>query len=214
MGRFARWWPLTGVAFVGLWIGGFAVVGDDVDSQDSDAKILAYYAKSSNQDRHIAIFFMVLAASLLLIWFLAKLRERLAQAEGTAGTLTALAFGAGIAATVLWTVSAALFTSPALAISDTSKFHLDPNTFRILQEAGYAVWFSATTVAAITVTATAIVSLRTGLLPKWIAWLSFPVALTMLVAFFFIPFLIMCGWILVVSAAFILQKEAPAPAAV
>ncbi len=214
MARWARWWPLTGVAFVGLWIGAFAVGDNDVDSQDSDAEILAYYAKSSNRDRHFATFFMVLAASLLIIWFLAKLRERLVRAEGSAGTLTALAFGAGIAATVLWTVSASLFTSAAFAIDDTSRFHLDPNTFRIIQDAGYGVWFSGTTVAAITVTATAIVSLRTGLLPRWIAWLSFPVALTMLVAFFFIPFLIMCGWILVVSGAFILRKEAPAPVAV
>ena len=52
-------------------------------------------------------------------------------------------------------------------------------------------------------------ALRTGLLPKWIAWLSFPVALTMLVAFFFIPFLIMLGWILVVSATFMMRWEAP-----
>lgn len=213
MAWFGRWWPLTGVAFVGLWLGGLAVTGDDVGSHDSDAEILAYYAKSSNQNRHIVTFFMVLAASLLLIWFLAKLRERLAQSEGGMGTLTALAFGAGIAANALWVVSAALFTSIAFAVSDTSRFHLDPNTFRILQDTGYAVWFSGTTVAAITVTATAVVSLRTGLLPRWIAWLSFPVALTMLVAFFFIPFLIMCGWILVVSAAFILRKEVP-PAAV
>jgi hypothetical protein len=183
------------------------VTGDDVDSQDSDGEILAYYAKSSNRDRHFAIFFMILAASLLIIWFLAKLRERLAKAEGGVGTLTALAFGAGIAATALWTVSASLFTAAAFAIDDTSKFHLDPNTFRILQDAGYGVWFSGTTVAAITVTATAIVSLRTGLLPRWIAWLSFPVALTMLVAFFFIPFLIMCGWILVVCVTFLLRKE-------
>jgi hypothetical protein len=52
-----------------------------------------------------------------------------------------------------------------------------------------------------------------GFLPKWIAWLSFPVALTMLVAFFFIPFLIMLGWILVVSVTFMVRKEAPKTAA-
>jgi hypothetical protein len=30
--------------------------------------------------------------------------------------------------------------------------------------------------------------------PKWLAWLSFVVALTMLVAFVFVPFLIVLGW--------------------
>ena len=47
-------------------------------------------------------------------------------------------------------------------------------------------------------------------MPKWIAWLSFVVALTMLVAFFFIPFLIMCGWILVVSIVLIMRRETAA----
>jgi hypothetical protein len=58
-----------------------------------------------------------------------------------------------------------------------------------------------------------VLSLRSGLLPKWVAWLSFPVALTLLVAFFFIPFLILLGWILVVSLALILRQQAPGPIA-
>jgi hypothetical protein len=156
---------------------------------------------------------MILAVGLVFIWFLAELRERLARAEGGVGKLTVLAYGSGIAAVALWTVSDALFASAAFATDDTSKFHLDPDTFRILQDFGYAVWFSGTTVTAITVTATAVLSLRSGLLPKWVAWLSFPVALTLLVAFFFIPFLILLGWILVVSLAFILRQQAPGPIA-
>jgi hypothetical protein len=50
---------------------------------------------------------------------------------------------------------------------------------------------------------TALVSLRTGLLPKWLTWLSFLVALTMVVSFVFLPFLIFLGWMLVVSIVLI-----------
>jgi hypothetical protein len=212
MAGWARWWPLTGLAFVGLWIATLAVTGNDVDTHDTDAKILAYYAKSGNQNKHIAAFFMILAATLVFIWFLSKLREKLVGAEGAAGSLTALAYGAGIAAAALWTVADAFFVAAAFAADDTHKFVLDPNTYRVLSDTGYAVWFSGTTVAAITVTVTAVLALRSGFLPKWIAWLSFVVALTMLVAFFFIPFLIMLGWILVVCVTLILTKEA-SPAA-
>ncbi len=213
MQGWARWWPLTGFAFVGLWLGTLAATGNDVDTHDSDTEILAYYAKSGNRDRHIIAFFLILAASLFFVWFLAKLRARLVRAEGGAGTLTALAYGAGIAAAALWTVADAFFASAAFTRADTSKFQLDPNTYRILSDTGYAIWFSGTTVAAVTVVATALLALRTGLLPKWIAWLSFPVALTMLVAFFFIPFLIMLGWVLVVSVTFMVRREAPPAAA-
>ena len=213
MASWARWWPLTGLAFVGLWIGTLAATDGGVDNNDSDAKILAYYAKSGNRDRQIIAFFLILAATLFFIWFLAKLRERLVRAEGGAGTLAALAYGGGIAAAALWVVADAFFASAALARVDTSKFQLDPNTYRILSDTGYGIWFSGTTVAALTVVATAVVSLRSGLLPRWIAWLSFPVALTMLVAFFFIPFLIMLGWVIVISVTFMLRTEAPTAAA-
>jgi hypothetical protein len=211
MTGWARWWPLTGVAFVGLWVGAFALIGDDAGNTDSE--ILAYYAKDSNRTKHAVAFFLILAAGLFFIWFLSKLRERLARVEGGTQTQTALAYGAGTVAATLWFVGSAFFTAASFAL-DEDEFTLDPNTYRILDNIGYTAWFSGTTVAAITVTVTAVLALRTGLLPKWIAWLSFPVALTMLVAFFFIPFLIMLGWILVVSATFMMQKEAaPTPAA-
>ena len=212
MARWARWWPLTGMAFVGLWIAIFIISDNEPDSGDDDAKIVAYFAKSGNRDRVFVTFFLVLAAGLLFVWFLAKLRERLARVEGGVGTLTAIAYGAGIAGVALWLVSGALFSSAAFAVDDTKKFTLDPNTYRILSDTGYGVFISGTTVLALTVAATAVLALRSGLLPKWIAWLSFPVALTMLVSVFFIPFLIMLGWLLVVSVTFIVRKEALAAA--
>ena len=212
MARWARWWPLTGIAFVALWIIGFAILGDDVDSQSSNEKILAYYAKSGNRDKHVALFFMVLAAGLFFVWFITRLRGRLARAEGTAGNLTAVVVGAGMTANALWLVSSALFVAPAFSIEDTKKFTLDPDTYRISQDIGYAIWFSGTTIAAILVAATTVLALRHGLLPKVICWLSFVVAATMLVSFFFIPFIIMCGWILVVCATLILRPEPQAPA--
>jgi hypothetical protein len=214
MAAWARWWPLTGIAFVALWVVVFILTDNGVGTTDSDAEIVAYYAKSSNRDKHIASFLLILAAALLFIWFLAKLRERLARHEGSVGTLTTLAYGAGTVAVALWLVGSALFTSAAFARDDTSKFKLDPNTFRILDDTGYGIWISGTTVALLTVVATAVLALRTGLLPRWLAWLSFPVAVTMLVSFFFIPFLIMLGWILVVSVTLIVRREASAPAVV
>jgi chromate transport protein ChrA len=60
------------------------------------------------------------------------------------------------------------------------------------------------------VVATALVSARTGLLPKWLTWLSFVVAATLLFAFMFIPILIFLGWVLVVSIV-LLWKEAREP---
>jgi hypothetical protein len=53
-----------------------------------------------------------------------------------------------------------------------------------------------------------------GVVPKWLAWLGFIVAATMLVAFFFIPFLIFLGWVLVVSAVLIWRERVVVPSSV
>lgn len=209
-----RWWPLTGIAFVALYFVGL-LVSSSPDSNDTDSEILAHYAKHSNRVRDFVSFFLVLAAVLVLVWFLALLRKRLALAEGGQPLLTAIAFGGGLVAGALWMVALAIFTGPSAAIADTSKFTLDPNTFRVLNDIAYGVWFSGTTIMAALVFATAILSLRSGFLPKWLAWLSFPVGITMLVAFFFIPFLIMLGWFLVASITLIVRPvpQASAPPA-
>jgi hypothetical protein len=209
---FSRWAPLTGTLFVALSVVGLALIAN-VNTSDSDEKIVARYAKSSTRHQDIIAFFLFLAATFFFVWFLAVLRGRLAQAEGGAGGLTTAAFGAGLVSSAMWMVAYAAFVVPSASIADTSKFRLDPNTYRIINNFGYGVWFSATTISAVTVVATSILALRTGLLPKWIAWLSFVVAATMLVAFFFVPFLIFLGWTLVVSLVLIWRGEKGAPAA-
>ncbi len=209
--RLARWSAGSGVLFVALWIVGLSL-SSSPDSNKSDAKILAHYADSGNRHNDIAAFFLVLAASLVFIWFLTGLRERLARIEGGPGKATTAAFSAGIAALVLWLIGVAFFVAPSAAITDTSKFKLDPNTYRILNDLGYGLWFSGTTIVGITVAVSSLLLMRAGILPKWVAWLSFVAAATMLVAFFFIPFIIFLGWVLVLSIVFMWREARPAAA--
>ena len=213
----SRWAPLSGVTFVVLWIAAFLVFGDEVDSNASDAKILAYFGDSGNRDMHVAGFLLILAAGLFFLWFLGVLRGRLVRAEGPGGTLTPIAFGAGLVASALWIAADAFFVAVAFSVDDTKKFHLDPNIFRLTENIGYTLWFSGTTVALVLVLVTSIVSLRSALLPKWLAWLAIVAAASMLVSFFFFPFLIFLGWVLLVSIVLIWRGNAaaggPQPAA-
>ena len=77
-----RWTPMSGALFVVLIVVGFVVGGSSPDTDAPDAKIAAYLAKSSNQDRNFVAFFILMAAMLALIWFYSTLRSRLAQADG------------------------------------------------------------------------------------------------------------------------------------
>jgi hypothetical protein len=210
MKSMARWSPLSGVVFVALWVVAFAITSGSPQSSDSDTKIVDYYNSSGHRTRDIVGIFCVLAGALFFIWFLSALRSRLARAEGRAGGLTAAAFGAGLVYASLSFTAVALFVSPSLTRSDTDKFQLDPNTFRLVNDLGYSIWVGGTTVALVTVVVTALLSLRAGLLPKWLAWLSFAVAATMLVSFLFIPMLIWLGWVLVVSIVLVWKHDASA----
>jgi hypothetical protein len=132
MNNWARWSPVTGILFVALWLVAFAVTDGSPDSGDSDAKIVAYYADSGHRARDIVGLFLILAASLLFLWFLASLRSRLARAEGRAGALTAAAFGAGLVSSVLWFVAIAVFVAPSFARAYSGMFRLAPETISLL----------------------------------------------------------------------------------
>lgn len=204
----ARWSPLSGAMFVALSAVAFVLRSDAPLSDDSDTTILEYFNSSGHRDRDVAAFLCALAAALFFVWFLSALCTRLARAEGKAGGLTAAAFGAGLISATLWLAAKALLISSSAA-SGTSEFQLDPNTFRILNDVGFIFWISGTTIAAVTVIATALVSLRSGPLPKWLAWLSLLVAATMLLAVLSFFFLSWLGWVLVVSIVLTWRHETP-----
>jgi hypothetical protein len=194
-----RWGPLAGVLAVVCWIVTFIVGTNGPDTNSSDAKISAYYTSHSHQIRDIVGFFIFLAGILFLLGFLAALRSRLVVAEGTPGRLTALAFGSGVASAILFVIAFAMFTAAAFTANDTGKFRLEPNTFRLVNDLGYVVWVGAVIVAALLVWATSAIALRSGLLPKWFAWLGVVAGILQLLAVFFIPVFIFWGWILITS---------------
>jgi hypothetical protein len=198
--RWERWSPLAGIVAVAGMIIAFAVAGSTPSTDDSDAKITTYFTSNSHQTKQWIGFFFFLAGILFLLFFLSVLRSRLVAAEGGSGRLGALAYGSGVASAVFWIAAIALFVGPAVTADDTSKFHLDANTYRLLNDTAYLFWVSAVVVAALVVWATSAVALRTGLLPRWFAWLGILAGILQLFAIFFIPAFIYWGWIVVAAA--------------
>ena len=205
----ARWMPVGGVAFVALWIGAFATV---FPSGDSDAEIAAYYADDGNRGKQTIGLFLVLAASLCFLSFLAALRDRLAEAEGRGGPLTQLAFGAGLVATALWVVAGVFFMAVAYTEDQDTRFVVDPNTERLVSEMGYLIWVSATPVALLVVLASSVLALRTCFLPRWLAWPGLVSVATMVVFLAVIPFVLFLAWVLITSIVLML-RAAPVPSA-
>jgi hypothetical protein len=103
--RWERWAPLSGVVFVVLCVAGFAIgVSGAPEGSDSDQEFLSYYADSANRAKEITAFFLFVVAALFLICFVGALRNRLRSVESEPKGLSALAFGAGVASTMVASV--------------------------------------------------------------------------------------------------------------
>ena len=210
-GRWERWSPLAGVLAVAGIVIAFGINSNSPDTNDSDEKITAYVTNHSHQVRNLVGFFLFVAGILFLLVFFSVLRSRLAEAEGGNARLAALAFGSGVASAVLWVAAIVLFSGPSLTAHDTDKFQVDPNTFRLLNDAGYEFWVAAVIVGALVVWATSAVALRTGILPRWFAWLGILIGILQLFAIVFVPVFLYWGWI-VVAAVLLWVGRAPARA--
>ena len=203
-----RWAPLTGVLSVACSFVGVMLALDQPQDKDSDAKIVAYFAEHSHRVKGVAGFFVFLAGLVFLVAFLAALRERLLAAEGGSGRSTALVFGAGVASVPLWGVSMLLANAASFASNESSRFRLDPNTFRLLADTAYFAWVAAVVVSSLVVWGTSAVALRTGLLPRWYAQLGIPAGVIQLFGFFFFPFFVWWLWLIVTSVLLVARRSA------
>ena len=205
-----RWGPLAGALGVVCFIVAIVMYGNG--PHDNDREIVDYFAKSSNQTKYIVAFYFFFAAFLLMLVFLSSLRAVLVEAEGAPGRLTALAYAGGVASAVLLLAANAFFAAPAITARDSKTFVLDPNTYRFVNDTGYVFFVTGVMAAVLMVAGTSLVALRTGVFPRWFAWIGFLVAVTLVVAFFFVPVFILWGWILVTSAYMLLSaRQAPRP---
>lgn len=205
--------PLSGALFVGLWVAAYLVLGSTVEDSTPDAQILAYFADKGQRDREFITLVILVAASLPFIVFLSVLRERLEHGEGGSGVWTMAAFAAGLVSTALWAVAAALFVVPSMTTGGNDEFEFDMDTFNSFAGAGYLVWSSAGTIMSVLVLATSVLGIRAGVIPRWLSWLGFAVALGLLAAFLVLPVIFLLGWLLAVSIAVWRQDSSEAPAA-
>jgi MFS family permease len=201
-----RWAPLTGLLSVVCSFVGVMVALNQPQDKDSDAKIGAYFANHSHRLHGVIAFFVFLAGILLLLPFLAVLRDRLVAAEGQHGRLSALVFGAGVASVPFWGVSMLLANAPNFAANETAKFRLDPNTFRLLADTAYYAWVAAVMISALVVWGTSSIALRTGVLPRWYARLGIVAGVVQLFGFFFFPFFVWWVWIVLTSVLLVSRR--------
>jgi hypothetical protein len=203
--RWERYAALSGVIAVVLWVVGL-LVGGDVTNKDEAARILA--AVKDHDARILVGGLIWTVGTAFFIWFLGVLRSRMYVAEGGTARLTATGFAGGVATAICIALAPGGDMAAAL-----NKNDIDASAASALHNMGDAFFIGAEYLLPVLLVAAGLLALRTGLLPKWLAWVSFLIALVLLIGpigwaalIFAFPL-----WVLVVSV--LLWRSAERPAA-
>jgi hypothetical protein len=193
-----KWTPVAGVLAAVTFVVGLIFVSDSPDSGDTDAQVLAWYADHGHRVGIIVGAFLLAFCGLFFLWFASGLRQRLRAAEGPGGRLANVALGGAILFVgMLWGGGAALASIPASQSFGDSPPLKVADVARFLPSAGFGaiLLFSAFGAIAL-IDATSIVTLRTGILPRWFAWLGFVATIVLLFGVLFIPMIALPIWLL------------------
>jgi hypothetical protein len=174
--RWARYAPWAGVLAVVLWVVGFVVLGNaGFVAQDATAEqFLAQYR--ANGGPIIAGSYIFTLGTLAFVWFLGSLTSALRSAEGGAGRVASIAFGGGLALAVC----AVLLPSGGVTVA-LSAGTMSANAADALRYLPGLFFVGLELFAAVLVGATGLIALRTAVLPRWFAWLSFLLAVILLI---------------------------------
>jgi hypothetical protein len=193
-----RWSPLSGIAFVACFAVAVVLFGSGAGSQP--AEIASYYASSGDRARQIAGFYVLAAGVLFFVWFASVLSRALAAP-------VVLATGAVTAALLL--ASDALWGATAVTVQHEHAFRLDPSTHLLVEDAGFVLFVAAMLVALGFVVAASVAALRTGALPRVLAIVGFPVAVSLAVSWYFLPVFALLAWVAAASVFLIRGTQSP-----
>ena len=193
------WTPIAGVLAAVTFVLGLLFVSNSPDGSDTDAQVLAWYEHNGKHRPGIIIgAFLLACCGLLFLWFVTGLYQRLRAAEGPGGRLATFAAGGALLfVALLWVGGAALAAVPAAQAFGGEPPLSVADVARIVPNIGFgAILLFGAFGAIALIVATSILVIRTGILPKWFAWLGFAASVALLFGVLFIPMVALPIWLL------------------
>jgi hypothetical protein len=179
----ARLAAIAGIASAVAFLVGTAVL--NVPTKATDTELVQWWSESSHQFEALVSLISFTIAGLLFVVFLAHLRMRLAAAEGGAGTLTNIVSYAGLLFVAMLFVSATARGVIAYALKSPAADQPLPGVdmLRYLPQISYVVLgFCGLLSAALAIAVTSLLSFRTRVFGRLVAWLGIVCALSLVFA--------------------------------
>ena len=199
-GRWAQWAPIGGLVFIVLFIVGI-ILYSTPDVDNTPEQIGSFYDDKGNRAELIICGYLLALAGVFFFWFLGSLRARLLEAEGGSGRLTSVVFASGVVfvAMLMTAAGSFMFVAGEITFADAP---VDPEIQRVIPDIGWSFLLIGGAFSAIAmICATSVLIQRTGVMPAWIAWLGFVIAVGLLLAALVFPMALLLIWVGVVSLA-------------
>jgi hypothetical protein len=203
-----------GISYVVLTALGNDVLGSGGEGPDMTAtrsQIGAYVSTHPPTALSWAALYIELLGILAFVFFLGCLWSVLRRAEGEHGPFSAIAFGAGL---VSVGVKIASFPA-AIAAFYRGQEGMDSHLAAALLDMNEVSFVLTWAIDAALLAATAVVVLRTGVLPRWLGWSAAALSPALLVgvafatSFGFIPYVLTTLWIVATSIVLIHRAGDP-----
>jgi hypothetical protein len=209
-----RWTALSGIVFVVLMLAGASLVTDVPAADASGQEIAGYLADGGKHTRNLVGAYLWVLGGLAFLGFVSGLRTVLRRAEGEPGTLSNLVFGAGVVFTAVWSVSAAALAAVAYAVEFSDAPVSNPDVVRVLPQLGSLLLLIGGGFAGILLlVATSMLTFRTGVLPRWLAWFGILVAVSLVFDVTYMNIIPLLAWVVGASIVLLRRQEETATAA-
>jgi hypothetical protein len=210
---FERWAPVGGIVFVVLMVVGSMLIGDVPAPDATGQQIVDYLADSGNHTRNIVGAYLWVIGALAFLWFLVRLHHDIRRAEGGTGSLSTLAFGAGVAFAAVWMVSAAVLAAVPYAIELRHAPISDPDLVRVLPAAGRLLLQGGGFAGLLVVLAASVAIFRTRVFPRWLGWLGIVAAIVLLFDVVYLNIFPFWTWVFIASVVMLMRREETATTA-
>lgn len=150
-----------------------------------------------------------IVAAFFLIWFAGSMYRILRPKEDRPGWLSVLAFGGGLTAGFGLAIGFS-FIAIAAARAGSGEGIMPGEAIALYDLSAQILGQASSVGMAVLLMATAIISLRSALMPAWAAWLTVLIAIGLLTPIAWIVLFAMLVWVAVVSAWFYLREPAVA----
>jgi hypothetical protein len=201
---------VSGVLYVVLLIPAYVVGFPTIVEQQTSAQEVIGYFNIGQNAYLITNGLLVIFSAFFFVWFLGILYGVLQRAEGERGGISVVALAGGVMYVALACAAVTAEIGYPATVARFENFQQDAQlVFTSLVLSSWLYHFCQVGTSVL-VSAASLVALRTGILPGWLVWAGFAVALLALLHFLFplLGSLVGLLWVAVVSVLMVARSVA------